>query len=123
MTTFRQKISITGVANTITYDDGLKSTEAEPKRLVEIELAVNNYKDNDIQGYHERQKVFDVPDRLVDMEEDGLSTNRAKPGARLTAIDVNLDIPVGETFKLAIKCGATVSDLKGCYVYEITKGA
>ena len=123
MTTFRQKISITGVANTITYDDGLKSTEAEPKRLIEVELVVDEVIDNDVQGYHERQKVFDVPDRLIDVETSTGSINTAKPGARLSAIDVNLDIPVGETFKLAIKCGATATDIKGCYVYEITKGA
>ena len=120
MTTFRQKISLAGVVNTITYDDGLKSTEAEPKRLIEVELAVDQVIDNDVQGWHERQKVFDIPDRLIDVENSTGAINLAKPGARISSIDVNLDIPVGETFKLAIKCGATATDIMGCYVYEIT---
>lgn len=115
----RQLARITGVANTITYDDGLKSTEAEKKRLLSISLLVNNYKDNDVQGYHERAKIFDIPDRLIDMEDNGMSLNRAKPGARISEIEVSLEIPVGEVFKLAIKCGANVADIHACYNYEL----
>jgi len=114
-----QLFRITGVVGTITYDDGLKSTEKEKKRLLSIRLLVNNYKDNDVQGYHERAKVFDYPDRLIDMEDDGCSLNRAKPGARINDIEVGLDIPVGEVFKVAIKCGNNASDVHGCYVYEL----
>jgi len=116
---FHQLFRITGVANTIVYADALKSTEAEKKRLVSVRLLVNNYKDNDVQGYHERAKVFDLPDRLLDMEDNGLSLNRAKPGARINDLEVALDLPVGESFKVAIRCGADVSDVHGAYVYEL----
>jgi len=118
---FKQLFRITGVANTITYDDGLKSTEAEKKKLLSVGVLVNNYKDNDLQGYHERAKVFDIPDRLLDMEDDGMSLNRAKPGARINDIVVGLDIPVGETFKVALKCGANTSNVHGFYAYELIK--
>lgn len=118
----RQYIKITGVANTITYDTGLQSTQAEKKQLLSVSVLVNNYKDNQLQGYHERAKVFDIPDRLLDMEDNGLSLNRAKPGARINEIEVGLPIPVGETFKLAIKCGADVSDVYGTYNYELITG-
>jgi len=115
----RQLFRITGVANTITYDDGLKSTDAEKKRLLSISMMVTNYKGNDVQGYHERAKVFDVPDTLLDMEDAGMSLNRAKPGARINDLEVGMEIPVGEVFKVAIKCGADVANLLGCYNYEL----
>jgi len=118
----RQLFRLTGVANTIAYEDGLKSTDAEKKRLLSISALVTNYKDNDIQGYHERAKVFDIPDRLMDMEDAGMSLNRAKPGARINEIEVGIEIPVGEVFKVAIKCGADVSNLHGCYNYELMGG-
>lgn len=115
----RQYFKITGVANTITYDTGLQSTQAEKKRLISVSTLVSNYKDNQLQGYHERAKVFEIPDRLLDMEDNGLSLNRAKPGARINEIEVGLEIPVGETFKVAIKCGADVQDVYGTYNYEL----
>ena len=114
-----QLFRVTGVANSIIYDSGLKSTEAEKKRLLSVNVLVNNYKDNDIQGWHERAKVFDIPDRLLDMEDEGMSLNRAKPGARINEIEVGLEVPVGETFKVAISCGAAVSNLHGFYKYEL----
>jgi len=118
----RQKFSVAGVASDIAYDTGLKSTQAEKKRLVSIGISVNNYKDNDVQGYWEKAKIFEIPDRLLDMEEDGLSTNRAKPGARINDIEVGIDLPVGEVFKIAIKCGAVTSNMLGTYNYEIITG-
>lgn len=116
-----QLFRVTGVANTITYDAGLASTEAEKKRLLSVNLLVTNYKDNDVQGYHERAKVFDIPDRLLDMEDAGMSLNRAKPGARINEIEVALEIPIGEKFKVAISCGADVANLHGFYKYELIK--
>jgi hypothetical protein len=37
------------------------------------------------------------------------------------SIPVDIDIPVGETFKVAIKCAATAVQIRGAYEYEITK--
>lgn len=115
----RQYIKITGAMNDIKYDSGLTSTPTEKKRLVSISLVVNGLADNQVQGYHEKAKVFDIPDRLIDVELDAFSENEAKPGARMNEIEVGIDIPVGETFKLAIKCGATAKDIYGTYNYEL----
>jgi len=114
-----QLFRLTGVANDIQYDDGLKSTEKEKKRLLYIRFLLNGQADNDVQGYHERTKVFDIPDRLIDVEADAFNTNLAKPGARINDHEVALDIPVGEVFKVAIKCGATAKNLHGFYAYEL----
>jgi hypothetical protein len=34
---------------------------------------------------------------------------------------VGLDLPLGETFKIAIKCGATAKNVWGTYNYELKK--
>ena len=119
---FRQKFFVQGVINDIKYDTGLVSTQTEKKRLLNISLITSLTLDNDIQGYHERAKVFDVPDRLIDVEADAFTTDLAKPGARITEIEVGLDIPVGETFKIAVKSGAAASAIYGTYNYEIIAG-
>jgi len=117
---FGQRFKVTGVANTIAYDtEKLKSTEAEKKRLISVRLLVDEVADNDVQGYYERQKVFDYPDRLIDEETTAGATNKAKPGARVNEIEVGLEIPVGEAFAVAIKCGATATDVYGVYNYEL----
>jgi len=115
----RQHFHVVGVANTITYDSGLLSTQAEKKRLLSISILVFGVIDNQVQGYHERAKIFDIPDRLIDVEDGTGSINLAKPGARINDIEVALDIPVGETFKVAMKCGATATDAWGTYNYEL----
>lgn len=119
---FRQRFFVQGAINDIVYDAGLKSTSAEKKRLIDIWVITDLTLDNDIQGYHERAKVFDVPDRLMDTEVDAFTTDLSKPGARRNEIEVGLDIPVGETFKVAVKSGAAASAIYGTYNYEIIAG-
>ena len=116
-----QSFRVTGVANSIQYDDGLKSTEAEPKRLVSILCQADAYPgsdDVDIQGYHERAKVIDIPIQLFS-QVDATDTTDAAGGKRMIEIPVDLDIPVGETFKMAIKCAANAVNIRGAYKYEI----
>lgn len=118
---FRQyiKIAAAAVTNDIKYDSGLTSTPTEKKRLVSISVILSAILDNQLQGYHEKAKVFDIPDRLVDVETDAFTYAYPKPGARINEIEVGLDIPVGEVFKLAIKVGATGADVYGTYNYEL----
>ncbi|GAH23246.1 unnamed protein product [marine sediment metagenome] len=116
-----QSIRITGATNSITYDDGLKSTEAEPKRLVACHIQMNSWgvgEDNDVQGYHERAKVFDIPEKLFPSLRNSIQASvLSEPMSK--AIPVDLDIPVGETFKVALKCSSYNVDLRGAYEYEI----
>jgi len=116
-----QLFRISGAANGIKYDDGLKSTSAEKKRLVACHIQLDKHAgtdDNDVQGYHERAKVFDIPEKLFPSEDvadvkSDVSEPRSKP------VPVDLDIPAGETFKVAMKCAATAVNVRGAYEYEI----
>lgn len=114
-----QKFSLTGVNNKTVYDDGLESSKENPKRLISCLVQVDSYHDNDVQGWLEREKIFEVPDSLIDTVERESDDHVNKSFNRLNEIEVGCDIPVGSTFKTAIASGATKCDLKGCYVYEI----
>ena len=116
-----QLFRITADANKINYDDGLKSTAVEKKRLIACHVQTDKYAptdDNEIQGYHERAKVFDIPEKLF---PDELSSNTTSTlaGTRYMSVPVDLDIPVGESFKVAIKCASTKVNIRGAYEYEM----
>lgn len=118
-----QIFRITGVANSITYDSGLKSTETEPKRLNAIHVQMNAFAptdDNDFQGWHERAKVFEIPEKMIPtVLSTELTSRLAEPRDRIIPVDI--DVPIGETFKAALKCSATDTKCRGFYEYEIVK--
>jgi len=116
-----QLFRITGATNSITYDDGLKSTETEKKRLIACHIQMDKYAgtdDNEVQGYHERAKVFDIPEKLFPaLASANVASLLSEPTSK--PIPVDLDLPAGESFKVALKCSATASLLRGTYEYEI----
>lgn len=116
-----QLFRITGQANKVKYDDGLKSTEAEKKKLIAVWAQLDKHAgtdDNEFQGYHERAKVFDFPGKLIpDQLTADVTHDVAEP--RHLPIPVDIDLPAGETFKAAIKCAATAVNCRGVYEYEI----
>ena len=114
-----QGFRITGVANKIVYDEGLKSTPTQKKRLLSVIIQVSSYQDNDVQGWYMQEKIFDIPDKLLDTTEREADANTNKSMMRLNEIEVGIEIPVGEIFKVAIKCGAATTDVVGAYRYEL----
>lgn len=116
-----QLIRITGGTNKITYDPGLKSTEAEKKRLIACHIQMDRHAgtdDNEVQGYHERAKVFDFPEKMFPAcLAASTAPDKAEPTSKVIPVDV--DLPAGETFMLALKCSATDTALRGVYEYEI----
>lgn len=116
-----QSIAITGTANTTIYDDGLESSKENPKRLLSIVVQIGSYMGNMIQGWHEREKIFELRDSLIDTVQEGTSNKTAKSFNRLNEIEVGMDLPVGSTFKLAIKSAGSPDSVYGAYRYEIVK--
>ena len=116
-----QMFRITGVANSVVFDEGLKSTEVEKKRLISIRVQMDNYAatdDNQVQGWHERSKVFELPEKMFPTEVYTATSSTAAPD-KMPIVPVELDIPVGEVFKVAMSCAATDTDVRGAYEYEI----
>lgn len=114
-----QPFAITGEANKVLFAKGLSSTTENPKRLLSILVQVSGYTENEIQGYLEREKVFGIPDSLIDTVEEGATDKIGKSFNRMNEIEVGLDLPIGATFEAALQCFANPKDLKGAYRYEI----
>lgn len=117
-----QLFRVTGVANTETLDGGLKSTTAEPKRLIAVHLEMSAYAatdDNNVQLWHEQTKVSEFPEKSFRTELAAATVATNVAGKR-SEIPVDLDIPAGEAAKIGIKCGATLTSIRGAYEYEIT---
>lgn len=116
-----QMFRVSGVANKVTYDDGLKSTETEKKKLIAIHLQMDSWAatdDNEVQGWHERAKVFEFPHQMFNNIPHATATILQRLELR-SEIPVGLEVPVGEAFKIAISCAATSVDMRGVYEYEI----
>ena len=116
---WHKEIRITGIANSTIFDDGLESTEKEPKTLISILVQISGYADNDVEGWLEKTKVFDLPDYLLDTDANTGSANQQYSAMRINEIPVQVELAVGERFKIALRCGATAKNIKGAYIYEI----
>lgn len=116
-----QKINITGVENTTAYDGGLESSKENPKRLLSIISQVDIYRGNDVQGWWEREQIFEIPDTLLDTTEEPATSKHIKSMNRLNEIEVGQDLDAGTTFKVALKCGGDTNNFVGAYRFEIIK--
>lgn len=122
MPQFLQLFRISGSANSIVYDSGLISTEREPKRLLAVGLQMDAYAptdDNDVQGYHERDKVFEIPEKMLPQMDVAATDGKTYAAPGIFEAQVNRDLPPGDTFKAAMKCAATATNLRGYYRYEL----
>ena len=116
-----QTFRVTGVANSTTYDAGLKSTTAEPKKLISVHLEMSAYAatdDNNVQLWHEKTLVSEFPEKSFRTELAAATASTNVAGKR-SEIPVDLDVPAGEIAQVAIKCGATATNIRGVYEYEI----
>ena len=114
-----QKFRRDGTANTTEYDDGLKSTAENPKKLLSILCQSENKPlgDGDVQIWYEQEKIAEIPLELFDSPYAGNAN--AWSFNRLNEIEVGFDIPVGATVKIAIKSGGVAENILGAYRYEI----
>lgn len=113
-------IHVTGVQSKTVYDDGLTSSAEAPKRLKSILINTSIHDGNRIQGWLEREKVFDIPDYCIDTQEVVGAATMPMSMNKINEIPVGVDMPVGTTFALAIEHGAgSIEHLFGAYRYEI----
>jgi len=110
---------VTGVASKTEYADGLTSSAEAKKRLISVMINVAARFGNKIQGWLEREKIFELPDYLIDTQEESTDNKHPLSMNALNEIPVGVDMPVGTTFKVALESGTTESDLYGAYRYEI----
>lgn len=116
-----QSIERDGTANKTEYDPGLESSQENPKRLLSILAQVESYEDDAyVEGWWEREKIFELPVYLIDTIEEGSTDKIGKGMNRINEIEVGMDLPAGSTFQLAMKCGTNAVNFTGAYRFEIT---
>lgn len=114
--------ALTATADAATgYDEGLRSTAENPKRLLSVLIqGVNVPKVGDmVQLWYEKEKIAEIPLRLFD---NIVASNVVNMWAlnKINEIEVGFDIPVGAVVKVAIKAAEDSQTIVGAYRYEIT---
>lgn len=112
----------TGAATDQTlYDDGLRSTAENPKRLLSILAQVEELPVVDcmLQIWYEQEKIAELPTMLINSR---IASTQAQPHGRnmINEIEVGFDIPVGAVVKVASKAVGGPQAIIGAYRYEIT---
>ncbi len=112
---YYQSFDVQGVVNVPTYDAGLVSLVQEPRHINAILITQDAATDNLIECWIGNERVLEIPDYLLDTIEEatvaGLSTTK------INRIPVDMDIPPGQIFRAAIRCGGTASRIYGAYEY------
>lgn len=103
------------------YDDGLRSTAENPKRLLSILLigTALGLIGSMVQIWYEQELIAELPIFLVD---NLFASGQTEPFSknRINEIEVGFDIPVGAVVKVAIKAVGGTQTIVGAYRYEIT---
>jgi len=116
-----QALAASAAAGATDYDDGLRSTQENPKRLLSILVQGRNlpHKDSMIQIWYEQEKLSEIPFPLIDNMVASNVVNMWSVN-RLNEIEVGFDIPIGAVVKLAVKAVGSPAEVIGAYRYEIT---
>lgn len=115
---FYKLFRVTGQANKTVFDDGLISTVEEPKRIRAIIINVNTYNNNTIEGWIETNRILQIPDDCCSTIDYLIAASYFRPTNKMFRIPIEEDIKPGMSFKIAINCGAQVTNIDGSYEYE-----
>lgn len=100
--------TITGVANSTTYGNGLTSTGQSRKKVNKIYATVSSKAGNYLELWLEKERIAQIHDDILN-----LATDLAK-----LEIELDIEIPVGQTLVPAFRCGGTANIITLVYQYE-----
>ncbi|MBA7576835.1 hypothetical protein ES708_18677 [subsurface metagenome] len=116
-----QAFTATAEAGGVGYDEGLRSTAENPKRLLSVLVQGVNvpHVGDMVQLWYEKEKIAEIPLRLFD---NVVASNVVNMWAlnKINEIEVGFDIPIGATVKIAVKSADSAETIVGAYRYEIT---
>ena len=115
---FYKLFRVTGIANSTIYDGGLISTVEEPKRIKAILINVSNYNNNTIEGWIETNRILEIPDDCCSTIDSTGTATYYRPTTKMFRIPIDEEIKPGMIFKIAIRCGAALTNIDGSYEYE-----
>jgi len=108
--------TVTGTASTEVLQTLLTSTEVEPKRVIKIypyETTSTRQGDAVIRLYVEREKIAEFP---IYIFQNDLSN---KQYMNVPVIELNLELPVGQSLIVGVVSGTTASNFAFMIEYEV----
>ncbi|MBD3293821.1 MAG: hypothetical protein GF393_12930 [Armatimonadia bacterium] len=114
-----QRETVTGVANDRVYGNGIQSTQSDIKHILGVYINVDEYADNDVELYIERERILQMHDYFFDTYDDTGGTSTPYSTSKQCFVPLDFDLTVGKVLQAAINCGVTATDLRITYVYEL----
>lgn len=126
---YYQAFLVTGTANTEVLDTvgispngaGLTSTQAEPKTLLSILISTSVQVGNYLVVAIGQGTPVLIPDYVLHTVQASGTDAFRDTAARLVQVPCNIVIPEGETLRVGVRSGSTLSTINGAYVYAIGK--
>lgn len=119
MAKYYEPFTVAGVKDKEAWGPDLESTEGEKKKIIAILVSVSAYAGNEVMWDIDRETIGGIPDYLLDTESDLGAANFPYSTTKISRIEVDHELAMGQKFRIGIKCGATISNLRGAYEYEI----
>jgi len=117
---YYKDFAVTGVINSTVYDaPGLSSPEGEKRTLKAILINVSAYAGNLVEGWLEREKMLSIRDRVFNTSAE-TAAQAPFSATKIVRLEMDYEIPIGQTFTLAINSGGVATNLEGAYEYEIS---
>ncbi len=114
-----QGFKVEGAASKTVLDGGLVSTVEEPKRVEAVLIDVDAYQGNMIEGWIGSKRVLEISEYVFNTHFVSATDVGFPATNKITRLDIGLDIPVGQTFKIGVNSGLAESDIAGSYEYSI----
>ena len=118
MVKYYKEVTVSGTANEETLEDILTSTETSKYKVNRIwftEVTSTLQGDAILRVYLEREKILDISYKHL-LEYSGSNTRLPN-----YAIELDIEIPVGQTLSVGHVSGSTASDFKVAIEYEIVR--
>jgi len=119
MARYTKTVVVAGTANSETLSLGVTSTEGEPKRVLGLwvyESTATRNNDAQVRAYVERERVVDMPIRSF--IDQGTSQLYPRGAGR---IDLDLDLPIGQSLYVGQQSGGTASNLTFTIEYVVVE--
>lgn len=110
--------TVVGILNTTQYDDGLQSLVEVPVKLKFVIINTSTMEGNIIEGWIGNRKVLEIYDYCLDTQEETVGATAPLSQNKISSLTIDIDIPPGQKFRIAINSGAVASNLFGAYAYE-----
>ena len=110
--------NVNGILNTTQYDDGLVSLVEVPVRLKSFIINTSAMEGNIVEGWIGNKKLVEIYDYCLDTQEETAGATAPLSQNKISIIPLDIDIPPGQLFRIAINSGGVASNIFGAYAYE-----